>query len=107
MEAILNATHKTSSFLDYVIANNEVIDEEIHGRYKEQNASIVECDLDRLEGASFELIVANLMLVQGQRVRHDSDALAKILVSLGASSIDRKIASAKTKIFGRNQKLDL
>ncbi len=102
VEALLRACGKGPELLDYVIANNEMIDENILDRYKEQNAEPVLCDIEE-KHCGFKLIDDNLMLIQDQRVRHDSDALAVILASLAAEAVDRKIAGAETKVFGSKE----
>ncbi len=99
--ALLDACNKGPSFLDYVVANQAVIDPRILERYEEQNAEAVYCNGEAPEGG-FELIRENMMLIQDNRVRHDSEALAKILMSLAAEAVDRKIAEADTKVFGRD-----
>lgn len=107
VNALLEASGQDASFLDFVVANDELIEEEILGRYKEKNAEAVLCDRDQLTDHAYQLIVGNFMLIREKKVRHDSEALARILASLGADAVDRKIESATTRIFGEDDNFDL
>lgn len=107
VEALLDSCGNPEGFLDYVIANNELIDESILARYEESNAQAVPCDMERMAGQGYEVIVDKLMLVQDNRVRHDSAALARVICSIAAEAVERKIASAQTKIFGAEEHMDL
>lgn len=107
VEALLEHCGQPENFLDYVIANNELIDDSIFARYEESNSEAVRCDLERMAGSNYEVIVDNLMLIKEDRIRHDSEALARIICAIAAEAVERKIASAKTKIFGTEEQLDL
>lgn len=99
VEALLEHCGNPPDLIDYVIANNEMIDESILARYIELNAEAVICDSERMEGKGYKLLVDNLMLIRDDKVRHDSEELARLICSIAAEAIDRKIESATTKVF--------
>ena len=81
-------------FLDYVLYNDQIPTEEVAGRYKAENAFLVEADIDNLKKATYKAIPGRFLgemassnksdklPVTRSLIRHDSEAVADALVKL-------------------------
>jgi uncharacterized cofD-like protein len=87
VEAILK--HSRRDLLDTVIVNTRTIGVALKRKYARQSAQQVRNDLDRLEEMGLSVIAADL-LEQKQKIRHDSDALAGIVLDLAAQGRQRR-----------------
>ena len=82
-------------FLDYVLYNDQVPSKELAGKYKEENAFLTRVDKARLAKASYKSIPGKFLgeipkkkhndtfPVKRSLIRHDADAVARILMTLG------------------------
>ena len=82
-------------FLDYVLYNDQLPSREIEKKYKAEKAFLTKVDKSALEKASYKAIPGHFLgeiakknqsdVLKAKRslIRHDADAVARILVSLG------------------------
>ncbi|ENH96010.1 hypothetical protein J416_13069 [Gracilibacillus halophilus YIM-C55.5] len=80
VQAILD--HVGSGCLQHIIMHNQPIDPSMRETYAEENAMPVEYDRERLENLGLNIIEADIVKEQLQTLRHDTDKIAKLLVSL-------------------------
>ncbi len=88
-------------FLDYVLYNEQKPSREVACKYKKEEAYLVGIDEDALKKASFKAVSGNFLgemaksdksdVLPATRslIRHDADAVAKVLVSIYQSSNER------------------
>ncbi len=81
VKAILK--HSCDGLLDCVVVNTRPISSPLKRKYARERAQPVENDLDHLQELGVTIVAADL-LVQKETVRHDSDALARIVLELAA-----------------------
>jgi uncharacterized cofD-like protein len=74
-------THARARIVDYVIINTARIPEKLIAKYKEEKSSPIKNDADRIRRAKFKVIEDEIIEVDTV-VRHDSDKLAQIIISL-------------------------
>jgi len=82
VKAILK--HSCDGLLDCVVVNIRPISSPLKRKYARERAQPVENDLDRLQELGVTIVAADL-LVQKETIRHDSDALARIVLELAAA----------------------
>ena len=82
--------------IDYVIANNGTIPEEIKERYLNKGSKLVELDYDNIKDLNVEVIETDLIKIAKGYVKHDSDHLAQILMT---TILDKKLLYDKDKII--------
>jgi uncharacterized cofD-like protein len=87
VEAILR--HSRKDLLDCVIVNTRPIGVALKRKYARQSAQPVLNDIDRLKEMGLTVIEADL-LDQKQKVRHDPEALAGIVMDLAAQGQRRR-----------------
>ena len=87
IEAILR--HSTKGLLDVVVVNKDRISEALKRKYARQTASPVEIDTERLRAMGLRVVSAHL-LEQTKKVRHDPDALARVVLELAAEGRRRR-----------------
>lgn len=72
--------HVGENFLDAVLISNEEIPENVHYLYKQEKASPVKIDIEKLETLNLEVVKKDISIVHGGAVRHDAMKVAKWLV---------------------------
>ena len=82
--------------IDYVIANNGTIPEEIKERYLNKGSKLVELDYDNIKDLNVEVIETDLIKIAKGYVKHDSDHLAQILMT---TILDKKLLYDRDKII--------
>lgn len=68
--------------IDYVIANNMVLDNGILKKYAYENSRQVVCDYTKLEDLGINVINDDLIKIKDSFIRHNEEKLAKIIVSI-------------------------
>ena len=81
--------HAGGKLLDSVVVSTSRISPALRSRYAEQNASPIEHDTPALKEMGLEVIGADL-LQRGQRVRHNPDAIARVVMNLAMASRKRR-----------------
>lgn len=74
--------HAGNKIIDYCICDNGDIVPEFLRKYNKEGSNLVEVDTQNLKGKGIKLIRADISCVEGEFIRHDSDALAKTIVEL-------------------------
>ena len=82
--------------IDYVIANNGTIPEEIKERYLKKGSELVDIDYENIKDLNVEVIETDLIKIAKGYVKHDSDHLAQILMT---TILDKKLLYDKDKII--------
>lgn len=82
VKAILK--HSCDGLLDCVVVNTHPISPPLKRKYARERAQPVENDLDRVRELGVKIVAADL-LIQKETVRHDSDALARVVLELAAA----------------------
>ena len=82
--------------LDYVIANDGKISDEMKDKYLEEGSTLVGLDVHNLEKLNVEVICDNLIRIKNGTVKHNSDKLAQILAD---TIMERKLLYDKKKII--------
>lgn len=81
--------HAGRELVDAIVVNTKPISDAMRERYSEQSADPVELDLDNLSTLGVN-VIADELLGEGPKVRHDSCRLASILMGLAADSRERR-----------------
>jgi uncharacterized cofD-like protein len=81
VEAIFE--HAGRSVFDTIVVNTAEAGEELRAFYREQQAEPVEQDIDKLQAMGLEVVMRDL-LGETDRIRHQPDLLAEVLVELAA-----------------------
>lgn len=81
--------HAGGKFLDYAIVNIRAITSAAKKRYARQDAMPVENDIDVIFKMGLKVMAGNLAQ-HGQRVRHDSDATAAVVMKLAQEGRRRR-----------------
>jgi len=87
VEAIFR--HAGEGLLDYVIVNTRPVSESLRLRYARRRAQPVAVDLERLERLGVK-VVARELLQEGEKVRHDPEASARVAVELALAGRQRR-----------------
>ncbi|MCL6587568.1 MAG: YvcK family protein [Anoxybacillus sp.] len=74
--------HMECAFLDFILVNNGHIPEDIQQRYAEEYAEPVKDDADRLVELGLTVIRENIVSYKDRVIRHDTQKVAALLVSL-------------------------
>jgi uncharacterized cofD-like protein len=82
--------HAGRQLLDYAIVNTKPIAAPLKRRYAKQNAQPVENDIERVSEMGVK-VVAEELVSEGQKVRHDSAAIAEIAIRLAEEGRRRKL----------------
>lgn len=72
--------HVGENFLDAVLISNEEIPENVQYLYKQEKASPVKIDIEKLETLNLAVVKKDISIVHGGAVRHDAMKVAKWLV---------------------------
>lgn len=73
--------HSYDGIIDFVIANNEQIPSSLIENYAEENAHMIEIDAEKFTGST-RLVQGNLLLVEGEYIRHNFSRLARAIMVL-------------------------
>src|SRR5699024_4420880 len=74
--------HIGTNCIQAVVLHNRAIDENVQLVYAEENASPVRYDVDRLRSMGLEIIEEDIVTQKNQSLRHNTDKVAKVLLSL-------------------------
>lgn len=74
--------HSYEGIVDYIIANNTKVNDEILERYKKEGGTPVELDKDAFSNTYTKLIEADLLSEDLRYVKHDCDKIAKLIMEL-------------------------
>lgn len=72
--------HAGDEVIDYVIVNNEGVEEEFKGKYKEEESHIVNVDVDVISSMNIKIIDEDLISVKNGFIRHNSEKLASTII---------------------------
>ncbi len=92
LEAIY--AHAGDKLLDYVVVNTRPISEPLRERYARQHAQPVEIDTQRLRGMGVQVLARDL-LQEGEKVRHDPEATARVALELALEGRRRRAARGR------------
>ena len=71
--------HVGENFLDTILISDEEIPENVQYLYKQEKASPVKIDIEKLETLNLEVVKKDISIVHGGAVRHDAMKVAKWL----------------------------
>lgn len=74
--------HSYKGIVNYVIANNEPIAQSLLDLYAEENAYMVEVDVNKFTDPETILVQGNMILVQDEKIRHNFSRLARAIMIL-------------------------
>lgn len=74
--------HIGTSCIQAIVLHNKSIDENVQLVYAEENATPVRYDVDRLRSMGLEIIEGDIVIQRNQSLRHNTDKVAKVLLSL-------------------------
>ncbi|MCS7313862.1 MAG: YvcK family protein [Bryobacterales bacterium] len=81
--------HAGQGWLDYVIVNTRPVSPQLRARYARRRAQPVEVDMERLERLGVK-VIARELLQEGEKVRHDPEAVARLALELAAEGRRRR-----------------
>src|SRR5665811_1194631 len=87
VEAILR--HSTEGLIDIAVVNKGRISDTLKRKYARETAHPVEIDAERLRAMGLRVVSSHL-LEQTKKVRHDPDALARVVLDLAAEGRRRR-----------------
>jgi uncharacterized cofD-like protein len=79
IKALLKHSHE--HVLDYCVVNNGVVPAEILKRYSQDNSLLVVNDRKKIENLGYRVVEEDFTMIQDGVIRHDSEKLAKIILS--------------------------
>ena len=82
--------------IDYVIANNGTIPDDIKERYLKEGSQLVELDSENIKKLNVDIIDTDLVKIEKGYVKHDTNHLAEVLM---ATILDKKLLYDKKKII--------
>jgi uncharacterized cofD-like protein len=85
--------HASGKFLDSVVLNSRPIAPKLRRKYAAEKALPVDNDLDRLRELGLQVVAADL-LVEGETVKHDSNATAALAMDLARRGRRGRVAAA-------------
>ena len=88
--------HAGGKIMDCAVVNVASISKAVRCRYALQNALPVENDFEAIEMLGLEVRRAEL-LQRGRKVRHNSDAVARVAVELAQEGRQRRLAACETE----------
>ena len=80
--------HSSQNCIDYVIANNGEISQDIIARYEKGGSKIVKLDKERIEDLGIKIIEGNLAKVNKGYIKHNTDYLAELIM---ATVLEKKL----------------
>ena len=88
--------HSSKKCVDYVIANNGEVTEEIKERYAKKSSILVELDKEHIEDLGIEVIADDLVKIQKGYIKHNTDKLAKLIMT---TVLEKKLQVDKERII--------
>lgn len=88
--------HAGSGVIDYVVINVGKIDEELEGKYKEEEAHLVTIDKEEVRNLNVNIIEGDFIKIKNGLIRHNSEKLASILIE---TIMDKKLLYDRKKII--------
>ena len=82
--------------IEYVIANNGTIPNQIKERYLKEGSELVELDYENIKGLGVEIVETDLVKITKGYVKHDSEHLAQVLMT---TILDKKLLYDKKRIM--------
>ena len=82
--------------VQYVIANNGTIPENIESRYLKEGSKLVNLDREKIKNLGIEIVEENLVKITKGYVKHDSEYLAEIIMK---TVIEKELKWDKEKIL--------
>lgn len=82
--------------VEYVIANNGTIPNDIEERYLSEGSKLVELDYDNIKDLGVKVVETDLVKITKGYVKHDSEYLAQVLMT---TVLDKKLLYDKKKIM--------
>jgi uncharacterized cofD-like protein len=79
IKALLKHSHE--HVLDYCVVNNGEVPAEILKRYSQDNSLLVVNDRKKIENLGYRVVEEDFTMIQDGVIRHDSEKLAKIILS--------------------------
>jgi uncharacterized cofD-like protein len=90
------AQSRASRILDYVLVNNAPLHPELLRKYASKGALPVAADIDRLRAMGVR-VIAEAMAAQGQKIRHDPEKTAELVVKLARVGRRRRTLAARAE----------
>lgn len=81
--------HMDCSFIDTILVNNKEIPPDLQHRYEKEMAIPVYFDVDQLVSLGMEVVQGDIATIEKGFIRHDTEAVAKILYSLLGRDMSR------------------
>lgn len=75
------SSHSLPRILDYCLVNNGEVPQEVLKRYSKQNSQLVVNDRKKVESMGYRVVEEDFTMVQDGVIRHDSEKLARIILS--------------------------
>ena len=94
IETLMKYCGKNS--IQYVIANNGIIPDDVEERYSKEGSKLVKLDYENIEKLNVEVIETDLVKISKGYVKHDAENLAQVLM---ATILDKKLLYDKKKII--------
>lgn len=82
--------------VDFVIANNGIIPEDLIEKYKSEGSELVKLNKKELKGLNAKCIEADLVKIRDGHIKHNTDKLAEVLVDV---IMEKKLQYDKKKII--------
>ncbi|MGC8792901.1 MAG: gluconeogenesis factor YvcK family protein [Bryobacteraceae bacterium] len=82
--------HAGEGWLDCVVVNTRPVSEKLRARYARRRARPVEVDRERLERLGVK-VLARELLQEGEKVRHDPEAVARVVLELADEGRRRRL----------------
>lgn len=82
--------------IQYVVANNGTIPNEIEERYLNQGSKLVKLDYEKIKDLGIDIVETDLVKITKGYVKHDSEHLAQVLMT---TILDKKLLYDKKKII--------
>ena len=95
--------HAGKDMIDYCICDNGEIIPEFLRKYNKEGANLVQVDTENLKGV--RVIKADVSCIDGEYIRHDSDALAKQIIELICNELKYKDKQDDEQYILLNSKL--
>ncbi|SHK61402.1 conserved hypothetical protein, cofD-related [Clostridium cavendishii DSM 21758] len=82
--------------VECVVANVDNISDRVKGKYLQDGSELVEIDKDKLDKMGIDLVKANLIKINKDYIRHDSDNLAEVIIE---TIMEKKLLYDRKKII--------
>lgn len=88
--------HSSSEVINCVVVNTENINEELQGKYSEEESTIVNFNEEKIKKMNIDIIKGHFVTVKNGYVRHDSEKLSAILIE---AIMNKKLFYDRKKII--------